>query len=233
MATSKIAADAAVLAEDVVEVAQTEAVEVITVVKNNPFLLAGVALVAASAGGFAGSKWAERKLTTKFDEALEQEIQATRNILGKDVVAEEWDEPSKEVIDESLDVLDKKIVRSIRNYQQAPIRVTEKTVTVEVDEDDLGGEEPKDGPYRISFNDYHSQDDPNYTQLALTYYALDDTLADENDEVILEIEATIGVAALNHMRDSGLETMFVRNPTSMLDFEVARYERSYRETMGG
>ncbi len=238
MPANKIAADVAVLAEDVAEVAQTEAVEVVTVVKNNPFLLAGVALVAATAGGFAGYKWAERKLTLKFDEALEQEIQATRNILGKDVVAEEIDEVKFEE-NPQLDELEKKIVRSVRNYQQTPVRhdklkVVEKTIEVELDEDDQGGEDPRsDAPYRISFNDYHSQDDPNWTQLALTYYAKDDTLADEDDEVSSEVGATIGVDALDHMRRTGIETMFVRNPKTQLDFEVARYERSYLETTQG
>lgn len=239
MTAKQIATDAVVLADDVAE----EVVEVAVAAKNNPILLAGVALVAASAGGFVGYKYAVRKLTPVYEQRLAEELEASKKFLKtaefatpESAVEELIDPEEMAEFDEPVEQV-KKIVR---NYN-APVVREEITHNVFVhgekgnDPDDEGGDDLReDGPYKVSFNDFHSgAQQVGWTQLALTYYALDDTLADENDQPIDSIEATIGVDILDFIRKTRKETTFVRNPKSQIDFEVAYYDKSYKKTVLG
>lgn len=257
MATSKIAADAVVLADDVAD----EVVEVAVAAKNNPILLAGVALVAASVGGFIGYKYAVKKLTPVYEQRLAEELEASKRFLKTaefatpESAVEELLEKAKadavkigDRLVEDMSEFDEpveEIKRIVRNYNKPVAEETTEAVVVqnvfaknevkETDPDDEGGDDIReDGPYRVSFNDFHGGDQaPGWTQLALTYYALDDTLADEDGQVIESVEATIGVDILDFIRTSKKETVFVRNPKSQIDFEVAYYMRKYSETVGG
>lgn len=67
---------------DVAEAVVPEVVETAQIVKNNPVLLAGVAIVSLAAGAAGGYLVAKRILTTKYDAMLEEEIAQAKDFYA-------------------------------------------------------------------------------------------------------------------------------------------------------
>lgn len=82
------------------------------------------------------------------------------------------------------------------------------------------------GPYVIPPEQFG--DDEKYEQISLTYYA-DGVLADENDEVIEDVEGTVGIDSLNHFGEYEDDSVFVRNDARKCDYEILLDQRTYSE----
>lgn len=78
-------------------------------------------------------------------------------------------------------------------------------------------------PYVISPSEFGEND---YTEVCLTFYA-DNFLADENDELVEDVEALIGWESLSHFGDYEDDAIHVRNDRLKTDFEVIRVEQRY------
>lgn len=81
-------------------------------------------------------------------------------------------------------------------------------------------------PYVISPEQFGMNDD--YAQISLTYYA-DQVLTDEDDEIIEDIEGTIGIDSLNHFGEYEDDSVFVRNEELKCDYEILLDERLYSD----
>ena len=92
--------------------------------------------------------------------------------------------------------------------------------------DDEGVSDKQTKPYVIPPEQFG--DDENYDQISLTYYA-DGVLADENDEVIDDVEETVGIESLNHFGEYEDDSVFVRNDTRKCDYEILLDQRTYSE----
>ena len=73
-------------------------------------------------------------------------------------------------------------------------------------------------------------DDEEYEQISLTYYA-DGVLADENDEVIEDVEDAVGIDSLNHFGEYEDDSVFVRNDARKCDYEILLDQRTYSEVV--
>ena len=73
-------------------------------------------------------------------------------------------------------------------------------------------------------------DDEEYEQISLTYYA-DGVLADENDEVIEDVEDAVGIDPLNHFGEYEDDSVFVRNDARKCDYEILLDQRTYSEVV--
>lgn len=82
-------------------------------------------------------------------------------------------------------------------------------------------------PYVISTDEYAAMD--GYEASTLTYFR-DGILADENYDMITDIEDTIG-NALERMDQYGEDCVYVRNERLRMDYEVVRNMRTYREIL--
>ena len=78
------------------------------------------------------------------------------------------------------------------------------------------------GPYVIPPEQFG--DDEEYEQISLTYYA-DGVLADENDEVIEDVEDAVGI----HFGEYEDDSVFVRNDARKCDYEILLDQRTYSE----
>lgn len=83
-------------------------------------------------------------------------------------------------------------------------------------------------PYVISPEEFGEMND--YEKISLTYYA-NGILADENDEVIDDIEETVG-DALEHFGEYEDDSVFVRNEENMCDYEILFDQRNFSEITG-
>lgn len=84
-------------------------------------------------------------------------------------------------------------------------------------------------PYIISPEEFGDFDD--YTKLSLTYYS-DKVLADEDDEIIDDIEETVGSDFDDHFGEYEDDSVFIRNDRLKCDYEILRDNRSYEDVTG-
>lgn len=84
-------------------------------------------------------------------------------------------------------------------------------------------------PYIISPEEFGDFDD--YTKLSLTYYS-DRVLADEDDEIIDDVEETVGSDFDDHFGEYEDDSVFIRNDRLKCDYEILRDNRSYEDVTG-
>lgn len=87
----------------------------------------------------------------------------------------------------------------------------------------------KKEPYIISPEEYGELDD--YAKLGLTYYS-DGTLADDEDEIVDDIDETVGSDFAEYFGDYEDDSVFVRNDRLKCDYEILRDNRSYADVTG-
>ena len=94
---------------------------------------------------------------------------------------------------------------------------------------DVSSEDTKmSKPYVIPPEQFGDNDD--YDQISLTYYA-DQVLADENDEIIEDVEETIGFESLTHFGEYEDDSVFVRNDDKKCDYEILMDQRLYSDVI--
>ena len=87
-------------------------------------------------------------------------------------------------------------------------------------------------PYIISSDDFAETN--AYDKLTFVYYEEDDTLADESEEIVRDIDGTIGEALVSFGKNSGdPDIVYVRNERICIDYEVIREKKSYQTTILG
>lgn len=89
-------------------------------------------------------------------------------------------------------------------------------------------------PYVIPVDEFF-QDEQDHEKLTITYYEKDDTLVDERNQPIPDVEGTIGGQSLERFGDMSKDAniVYVRNYRLECDFEVVLDKASYTETILG
>lgn len=87
-----------------------------------------------------------------------------------------------------------------------------------------------DNPYVIFPEEYGEAD--NYTQISLTYYS-DGILADDEDEIVDDVEETVGADFADHFGEYEDDSVFIRNDRLRCDYEILRDNRSYADVTEG
>lgn len=89
-------------------------------------------------------------------------------------------------------------------------------------------------PYVISIEQFSEEND-HYDKSTIYFYEDDETLADENEEIIQDILSVIGGSALSSFGcgSGDREIVYVRNDKMEIDYEVIRLSKSYSETVLG
>lgn len=92
----------------------------------------------------------------------------------------------------------------------------------------------EDRPFIVSSDEFFN-DDQDYETITITYYEGDEILADDRDEVIYDIDGTIGVGTIDyfgHDKDDP-NTIYVRNHKVEANYEVILDKGSYsKEVLG-
>lgn len=83
-------------------------------------------------------------------------------------------------------------------------------------------ESPKEEPgeqYEITSMDW--LDDPFYDKVELTYYVGDDTLANEVGQID-DVDMSIGMEMFERLKNSSEAEIYIRNPSSGIDYNVVK-----------
>lgn len=95
--------------------------------------------------------------------------------------------------------------------------------------DEEKGNSMPDEPYVISPEEFGESD--NYEQINLTYYS-DGVLADDSDEIMDDIEGTVGEDFADHFGDYEDDSVHIRNDRLRCDYEILKDNRTYDEVVG-
>lgn len=85
-------------------------------------------------------------------------------------------------------------------------------------------------PFVISPDEFGELEDEGYDKMNFTYYA-DGVLADEEDEIVDDVEGTVGADSLNHFGDYEDDSVHVRNNRLKVDYEILLSQREYSEIL--
>ena len=83
-------------------------------------------------------------------------------------------------------------------------------------------------PYVISPEEFTESED--YTPISLTYYA-DQILADDCDELVEDVENTVGFESLGTFGEYEEDSVFVRNDRLRCDYEILKDQRNYSDVV--
>lgn len=83
-----------------------------------------------------------------------------------------------------------------------------------------------DKPYVIQPSDFGEFDD--YEKISLTYTA-DGVLLDDMNEIVDDIEETVGEDSLEHFGEYEDDSVYVRNDAKKCDYEILLGQRNYQE----
>lgn len=87
------------------------------------------------------------------------------------------------------------------------------------------------GPVIIPEDEFAN--DWRFEKCTIMYYIGDDTLADEDDTIMDDIENTVSREALRVLVDEDLDAVYVRNEKLGIDYEITSNERKYSEEVLG
>lgn len=186
--------------------------------KTNPYLLAGVGLVALSTGAALGYLVANKRLKTKYEELATSEIRSAREFYDARGARKPYSTPEEAVNELIPDPLEAVGMEMLRRYKggsdveadeaapaEEPAKVEVETRNIFVDGHPLDEEDfdyeteisgrTEDFPYIIHADEFFENGD-EFLTTTLTYYEGDDVLADEDDDPIEDVEDMIGTEHL-------------------------------------
>lgn len=178
-------------------------------------------------GAAIGSIVTWRYIDKKYEQIAQEEIDSVKEVFAKreqdsaendDVIREKaFNAKEKPNIVEYTTKLQE---QGYTNYAD----IEPETNKEEVDEEsmDIGT------PYVIPPEEFGDFDD--YEKIGLTYYA-DQVLTDDDDELVEDIEDTVGFDSLTHFGEYEDDSVFVRNDRLKCDYEILLDQRKYSDVI--
>lgn len=175
----------------------------------------------------------------KFNEQLDDEIEKTKSYYENKYSKTEESIEKDLTVEEPINVeKTEKYLSMINRYDSPAVKNDEKEtkkikatfydpLTDEIEEvemeENMTNDELK--PYVISPDEFGETD---YKIVSLNYYA-DNVLTDEFDNIIDDVEGTVGEASLDTFGEYEDDTVFVRNDSLEIDYEICADLRAYSE----
>ncbi len=150
---------------------------------------------------------------TKYEKIAQEEIDSVKEVFSKRTKTEEAETDISEERSEEIEPFIKNDIVEVNDMVN-----------------DLGYTEVKkvEAPYVISPDEFGEFED--YETISLTYYA-DKILADENDELVEDVEEIVGFESLGHFGEYEDDSVFVRNDRMKADYEILLDQRNYSDVI--
>lgn len=187
----------------------------------NTKVACAIAFVAGAAVGVVAS-W--RVLDTKYKKLADKEIASVKELFYSKPVEnnEEPDESEEEKFEQSPE--EDFTEEEKKEYTNIASSYTTRSVVEEEPNVEITDSEP----YVISPVELG---DCDYDVIDLIYYEGDNTLTDEEDEIINDVGELIGWESLEHFGEYEDDSVCVRNDIRKVDYEVLLDVRKYSEVM--
>lgn len=168
------------------------------------------------AGGAAiGSVVSWQILKKKYEKIAQEEIDSVKEVFTKKETKSE--EPETTVTPDAI-------------IDPTPEELAEYAAMVDNLCYDTSGinDQPIEKPYVISPEEFGEFE--KYRQISLVYYT-DGVLADDLDEIVDNIELTIGSDSLEHIGEYEADAVHVRNDRLRCDYEILVSQKTYAEVL--
>jgi hypothetical protein len=193
------------------------------------FFLGGVA-IGAAVGFYFGYRFNKEKIKAELFQESEKEVAKIRELYQQKSVAAAPKPSLDEVIQE----------QGYERPLKAPVPgLVEPTVSAPPRESDWDWateiEKRTNGEPYVIHQDEYRQNETGYSQVTYTYYVMDDTLVDEeNEHPLPHADIIVGLNNLQfgHGTDD-IDVVFVRNDARELEMEICRLHESYEEKVLG
>ena len=172
-------------------------------------------------GAASGATVAWYLLKDKYETLAQEEIDSVKEVFAR---REMKDETVKRNVAEGIKDSDR-TKPDLKEYAEQ-LKKNGYTRYSDLSADDGGVSDKQTKPYVIPPEQFG--DNEEHEQISLTYYA-DGVLADENDEVIEDVEDAVGIDSLNHFGEYEDDSVFVRNDARKCDYEILLDQRTYSE----
>lgn len=180
-----------------------------------------VSLLAFTIGAVTGSAVAWYYAKKKYEQIAQEEIDSVKEVFSR---------REKEQVEPTNDKTESNHSKCYEDPQLKALREAADTIIQQegyVTSDD--SDTPvSDAPYVIPPEELYERED--YETYTLFYYA-DGVLTDDNEEIIDDVESTIGFESLNHFGEYEDDSVFVRNDVRGCDYEILRDNRNYSDVI--
>lgn len=193
------------------------------------------------AGAAVGSITTWYCVKKKYEQIAREEIQSVKEVFAKN--AQNHHDAEIDISESQEKAVMAREKPSVAEYAKklSETGYTNYSNSIMVDDDDQeeksddpGAEpgkyfgDPDADPYVIPPEEFGEKDD--YDRISLTYYA-DHILADDNDQLLEDVEGTVGFESLTHFGEYEDDSVFVRNDRLKIDYEILRDERKYSDVI--
>lgn len=215
-------------------------------------ILGVVSVLSLGVGGVSGYILAKDRLQKQFDNRLDLEIEATRNLYANlnkpdpESLLEPEELPQKHQYDTTSDEVPSEILEQVASSMaraqekvdeeakpMGPHNVFDNPLPDWNQEDEVDSR--KNGvPYIISHEEFY-ENQWEFEEGHLVYYEADDTLADSRDEPVLNQYEVVGELALEKFGHGSQDPniVYVCNEKMEMIFEIARSSKSFAEDVLG
>lgn len=201
---------------------------------NKTFLAFGVGLAVGIGGAYF-------YLKQKYEEKLSEQIQEVRRHYQEKQEQSKLKEEKNEKFASRFEEAEERgkdriayeaIAKRYQESDKMRILGFDKTPVDPAEQESPPEDEPEEEIFTVSEEEMETYD--NFEDISLTYYAEDDILCDDQEQVIEDPEAIIGDALTKFRVKSGYpDTLFVINKRVRAIFEVLMVEGSYQEFVLG
>ena len=157
-----------------------------------------------TAGAAIGSVVTWKLVKTKYEQIAQEEIESVKETFARRMGRDKKEEESVEKTTKF-------------EIPKSPERVKYEDI---IDEQsyDYPREDDDEGPYIISPEEFGEVF--GYDTISLYYYADDNVLADDMDDIIEDVGGTVGSDFANHFGDYEDDSVHVRNSKREIDYEI-------------
>lgn len=172
-------------------------------------------VVAFSVGMAVGSVGTWYCVKKKYEELAQEEIDSVKQVFSKREKELKGDEIKKNIA-ENVKAGEQEKTMSIKEYASF-LQKQGYTNYSDTNEAENKEETKSVKPYVIPPEQFGEIEE--YDQIELTYYA-DHILADENDDIVEDVEEAIGFESLSHFGEYEDDSVFVRNDERRCDYQI-------------
>ena len=181
-----------------------------------------------TAGATIGSVVTWNVLKTKYEQIANEEIESVKRHYKMKEAGEQavkGFEDGLNGVKETTSAAGEEIKAKYESYAKRYLSDQDEKPDSEVKKKE---EEKVEKPYVISPDEFGEIDE--YEIISLTLYA-DNVLADDQGNVIDDVEETVGRDSLNHFGEYEEDSVFVRNDERRCDYEILADALTYEDAM--
>lgn len=180
-----------------------------------------------TAGAAIGSAVTWNTLKTKYEQIANEEIESVKRHYKMKEAGEQavkGFEDGLKGVKETTSATEEEIEVEYESYAKRYLSDQDEKPERKVKKE----EEKVEKPYVISPDEFGEIDE--YEIISLTLYA-DNVLADDQGNVIDDVEETVGKDSLNHFGEYEEDSVFVRNDERRCDYEILADALTYEDAM--